>query len=267
MPASADTLIDEALRASFIGWDFSWLEGRARESEPDWDYEAIVRSALDDARSVLDIDTGGGEFLARVIRSGRFAVATEGYGPNVTVAHDRLAAIGVPVVHTESAPDNVDQTTTNPAEAGSALPFRDEAFDLVIDRHSSYWPGEVRRVLVSGGRFVTQQRGDAGISGVELRALFGRPHDARPPFDLSFARDQLDHAGFDLVRSNEADTPTVFYDLAALVYYLRAIPWAVEGFDPLGADRQALERIHERIIDNGELSVCGSHMLLDARAR
>jgi hypothetical protein len=47
---------------------------------------------------------------------------------------------GVHVVGTESAPDNVDQTDATPADTSSHLPFRDQTFDVVLDRHSSYWP-------------------------------------------------------------------------------------------------------------------------------
>ncbi len=57
-----------------------------------------------------------------------------------------------------------------------------------------------------------------------------------------------------------------FHDLAAVVYYLRMVPWAVENFDP-GGDRDTLEDIHRLITDAGALQVRGSHMLLDARTR
>ena len=171
----------------------------------------------------------------------------------------RLAAVGVPVVHAESAPDNVDQTRevrTVP------VPFRSEAFDVVLNRHSSYWPSEVARLLKPRGRFLTQQRSDHGDTGANWARLFDRPNAERP-FDADFAVRQLRDAGFDIVRTDVATTPISFYDLAAVIYYLRMVPWAVDGFDPM-KDRAHLVRIAEGIEANGELAVGGSTMLVEA---
>ncbi len=262
--ATADELIADALGAPVRGWDFSWLGGRAGETRPPWDYAAIVREAAASSRRMLDIDTGGGEFLARLAPFPGSVVATEGYAPNVGVARERLAPLGIHVVETGSAPDNVEQGATSPATSSSELPFAAEVFDLVIDRHSSYWPSEVLRVLREGGRFVTQQRSEAGSGGTAWEDLFGRPPHPHRRFDRAFALAQLEEAGFDVTRAEEADTPMTFHDLGAVVYYLRIVPWAVERFDPVG-DRDALDRIQTLITDTGALQVRGSHMLLDAR--
>jgi len=266
VPATAADLIDEALRAPFTGWDFSWLAGRMREMTPPWDYAEEVRAAARHARRLLDVDTGGGEVLARIVSPETFVVATEGHPPNVTVARNRLGPLGIGVVHATSAPDNVEQDGSSPLELGSSLPFRDRAFELVVDRHSSYWPGEIHRVLRAGGRFLTQQRSEAGTVGEAWSHLFDRPEDRRPRFDLSFAVRQLRAAGFHIDRAEEADTPTVFFDTAAVVYYLKAVPWAVDAFDPSGRDRIALERIHDRLVTEGQLVLRGSSLMIDARA-
>lgn len=259
---SPDELIDEAIRAPFRGWDFSSLRGRARESTPPWDYGALVRQAARGVRRLLDLDTGGGEFLARLLPLGGFVAATEGHGPNVSAAAGLLRGRGAALVCTASAPDNVDQAGTDPGSSGSALPFRDGSFDLVIDRHSSYWPGEVWRVLRPGGRFLTQQRGQWGSSGADWAELFGRAAP-RPPFDAATAAGRLREAGFAVDVARDADTPTTFHDLAAVVYYLRAIPWVVDGFDPV-RDRDALDRIHAIILNEGRLVARGSCTLVDA---
>jgi SAM-dependent methyltransferase len=263
---TSDELIAEALGASIRGWDFSWLEGRAQETRPPWDYPAIVREAAASSRRMLDVDTGGGEFLARLAPFPGQVVATEGYAPNVAVAHERLGPLGIPVVETASAPDNVDQGEMSPETSRSGLPFASAAFDVVIDRHSSYWPSEIDRVLCPDGRFVTQQWSEAGTVGTAWEDLFGRPAHSHRRFDRTFAAAQLADAGFDVTRAEETDTPMNFQDLGAVVYYLRIVPWAVDGFDPIG-DRDTLERIHRLIMDEGSLRIRGSHMLLDARAR
>jgi SAM-dependent methyltransferase len=252
--------IDEAYAAPLEGWDFSWLESRAREIQPPWNYGRLVAEAARTAGRVLDIDTGGGEFLSRLAPFEAFVVATEGYVPNVDVAARTLARVGIPIVQIESAPDNVDQEGADPVS--SRLPFALGAFDLVIDRHSSYWPSEVRRVLRPGGRFLTQQRSDAGVSGEAWEHLFDRPSPL-PVFDSSFAADQLRRAGFEITDAEDADTPIVFTDLPGLIYYLRLVPWAVEGFDP-GGDLEGLRTAAGMIATDGELRIRGSCMLLDA---
>jgi SAM-dependent methyltransferase len=262
---TVEELIAEGLEAPVRGWDFSWLNGRAEETRPPWDYPAIVREVASSSRRMLDVDTGGGEFLSRLAPFPGSVVATEGYAPNLAVANERLGPLGIPVVEAVSAPDNVDQGETSPETSRSGLPFAADAFDLVIDRHASYWPSEIHRVLRDGGRFVTQQRSEAGTGGTAWEDLFARPPHAHRRFDKTFAVGQLTEAGFDVARAEEADTPVTFHDLSAVVFYLRIVPWAVDGFDPFG-DRETLDRIHQLIRDEGSLRIAGSHMLLHARA-
>ena len=266
MSSSVSAAVERAFAAPIEGWDFSWLRGRAHETPPPWDFHDLVRTAIAGSRMTLDIDTGGGEFLEQVGPRRGSVVATEGHPPNVSVAGRRLAPLGIPVVHARSAPDNVDQAGTSPDRDGSALPFQSGTFDVAIDRHSSYWPEEVHRVLRSGGRFLTQQRSEAGSDGEAWEALFGRPFQPGPRFDLEFASRQLKEVGFEIEGAEEADTPMVFRDLEGVVYYLRFVPWAVEGFHPV-ADRAALEGIQQRLEEDGHLRVRGSHLLIDAVTR
>jgi len=266
MSRSVASQIEEAFRAPVHGWDFSWLDGRAQETRPPWDYMALARSAVLHSDRALDIDTGGGEFLERLRAPHSDLVATEGYGPNVAVAAERLALLRIPVVHAASAPDNADQGDGDPWANGSPLPFSDSAFDLVSSRHSSYWPSEVSRVLKPGGRFLTQQRSEAGREGEAWEDVFQRPTHPHARFDLAFASQQLREHGFHIVRAEEADTPMLFMDLAGVVFYLRLVPWAVENFDP-NDDLEALELVQRRLMAEGVLRIRGSHMLLDCMKR
>jgi SAM-dependent methyltransferase len=259
--SDVDGLIDDAIRAPFSGWNFSWLDGRVRERTPPWDYAAEAAGLLSGARRSLDIDTGGGEVLARLAAAPGLVAATEGYRPNIEVAAGTLTPLGVHVVGAESAPDNVDQAAVAPSSTGSHLPFTDRVFDVVLDRHSSYWPGEVARVLHPGGTFLTQQR---GVGGHELLETFGRPSSPTLDFDLAFALRQLETTGLEIIRAEEAATPSTFLDVGALVYFLRAVPWVVPDFD-VERDREALRAIHAIIGRNGGFDVAGSHMLIAAR--
>lgn len=62
--ARFNQLIKEALKQPFSGWDFSYIRDRWQASPAPWDYETIVRGHLADTTSLLDMGTGGGEFLA-----------------------------------------------------------------------------------------------------------------------------------------------------------------------------------------------------------
>ena len=147
MTDNFDTLVNEAERKAreMQGWDFSYLEGRRHEDSPTWDYADIVSSMLDGVSDMLDMDTGGGEVLLNVRERARVwpdrVIAAEGYKPNVAVAAGNLKAIGAEVIECNSAAE---------------LPFEDESFDLVINRHGAYSVPEVKRILRPGGIFATQ---------------------------------------------------------------------------------------------------------------
>jgi hypothetical protein len=116
-------------------------------------------------------------------------------------------------------------------------------------------------VLRPGGTYLTQQRGDGDD---DLRRLFGRPITAASDFDLAFALAQLENASFDIVRAEDSEAVVGFFDVGALVYYLRAIPWIVPDFD-IDADRAALHRIHDMIEAEGSFGVGSYRFLIEAR--
>src|SRR5439155_16468313 len=162
-----DAMLDQAERQPFVGWDFRWLRGRLESQPLPWDYSASVVEHARSSPGLLDLGTGGGEWVAELASRPPRRVATEAWGPNVAIASARLRPLGVDVVQVAPARDN----TGKPVEgAASPLPFPDEAFHLVVDRHESFDVGEVARILVPGGWFITQQV-DAG-NDREARALF-----------------------------------------------------------------------------------------------
>ena len=90
--------------------------------------------------SLLDIGTGGGEFLSSLAPLPKIVYATEGYEPNIPIARKRLEPLGVKVYKVDS-----DEN----------LPF-DNSFDLVINRHDRILKKRYIEYL-KGGIFVTQQ--------------------------------------------------------------------------------------------------------------
>ena len=61
-----EQLIAEGESVPVEGWDFSWFEGRATEERPRWGYSRLLAGRMAGAAAGLDIQTGGGEVLARI---------------------------------------------------------------------------------------------------------------------------------------------------------------------------------------------------------
>lgn len=150
-----DDLMDEAERHPTQGWDFSWLGERMATKPLPWDFTHLVAERARSVHDMLDMGTGGGEWLADLPVHPPHTVATEAWAPNVPVARERLRPLGVDVVQVEGAPDNNLQASD---EAGGDLPFEPESFDLITNRHESFLATEVARVLRSGGIFLTASR-------------------------------------------------------------------------------------------------------------
>ena len=131
--------------AKIKGWDFSHIEGKFEQCELPWDFSEIIHRYMHDTDRILDIDTGGGEFLLSLGHPCSLTSATEGYPPNVELCRRKLGELGI------------DFHEMNDY---SAMPFADEQFDVVLDRHGAYDADEVYRVLKHGGYFITQQVGE-----------------------------------------------------------------------------------------------------------
>jgi len=94
-PEKYERLVKAALEADFEGWDFSWLQDKLIEEAPPWDYSEIVRTTLPGVHALLDLGTGGGEFLAGLGPLPEDTHATEAYPPNQAIAQARLRLSGL----------------------------------------------------------------------------------------------------------------------------------------------------------------------------
>ncbi|GAB4123576.1 MAG: class I SAM-dependent methyltransferase [Roseiflexaceae bacterium] len=243
-----EQFVHEGENQPFQGWDFGFLEGRYRETPTPWSYEQIVRDRLATASALLDMGTGGGEFLSSLAPLPSPTFATEGYPPNLPIAEKRLAPLGVTVV----AIGDDDR-----------IPVADQLFDLVINRHESFDAHEVARVLKPGGWFITQQVG--GTDGIELNQALQDVVDlSYGHWDLAFARQQIEQAGLRVERAETAALPSVFTDIGAIVYYLRAAPWQVEGF-AVATHREKLWALHQKIQAEGTFVMHSQRFLVIAQ--
>jgi SAM-dependent methyltransferase len=246
--AEFDRLVNEAWQHEFSGWDFSYVARRMLESPLAWDYRQIVLEKSRGVNSLLDMDTGGGEFLSSLQPLPPFTVATENYPPNVPVAKARLETLGVQVIDTW---------------APVPLPFVDNSFDLVINRHGGYRAAELYRVLKPGKSFVTQQVG--GKNCIRLNEMLQEVPDFEYSYwTLEYAIRELNESGFRVIHQREDYPSLEFVDIGAVVYYLKVISWQVSGFT-IEKYYAKLASIHNLIQENGRFVVAEHRFYIEAQ--
>lgn len=126
---------------SWLGF-FTYLWQIEEENDLPWDYEKIVRQYLKRDLNMMDYDTGG-EFLLSLNHPYSRTAATEGYPPNVELCSEKLLPLGI---------------NFRECQDPSKIPFPDESFDLVINRHGDFDVRELFRLLRQNGLFITEQR-------------------------------------------------------------------------------------------------------------
>ena len=223
--------------AHIHGWDFSHLDGRYAEEDLPWDYREIILNVLQPEMKILDIDTGGGEFLLSLGHPCHNTAATEGFPPNVLLCRDTLSPLGIDF---------------RPWDGKGPLPFDDQSFDMVLDRHGDFDAQEIFRVLKSGGLFITQQVG--AENDRELVDLL-LPESVALPFPeqyLDVTRDKFCQAGFKIIDGQEVFRPIRFYDVGALVWFARIIEWEFPGFSVDRCLKQLME-VQRQIESNGSV--------------
>lgn len=204
----------EAERQPIEGWDFSHLDGRMESGPLPWDYRQIVLERLRPDMRLLDMGTGGGEFLLSLRHPHRLTAVTEGYAPNLALCRERLSPLGIEVMAVGD-----DQS----------LPFPDERFGLIINRHEDFSAEEVYRCLRPGGLFITQQVGGGNNHDLAARLIPGCP-SSFPGHTLANSAHMLVAAGFEILTQMQAFPFVRFFDIAALVYFARIIEWEFPGF-------------------------------------
>ena len=247
-PPTFGELLAEGASVPVEGWDFSWFEGRATEERPPWGYSRLVAQRMATATSALDIQTGGGEVLAQIPHPPPVLAATESWPPNVEIARRNLARLGASVAAVD---DDAD------------LPFPAGSFDLVVSRHpvQTRWD-EIARVLVAGGTFLSQQVGAGSVREL-TDAMMGPqvPSQARSP---RRAADQAEAGGLVVQDLRTAALEMRFFDVAAVVLFLRKVIWIVPGFT-VDRYRPQLAEVHQRIQADGSFTAHSQRFLIEAR--
>jgi SAM-dependent methyltransferase len=246
---SFDELVSEAAAAPIDGWDFSWLDGRATEERPSWGYQRLMSQRLANASAGLDIDTGGGEVLSGAEKFPPTMAATESWPPNAALATKLLHPLGVVVVATRDS---------------ETLPFADGAFDLVTSRHATVvrW-NEVARVLRSGGSYLAQQIGPATMC--ELYEYFLGPQPQKwVELEPVTQTAQAEAAGLQVLQMRMERMRAEFFDIGAVIYFLRKVIWTVPDFS-VERYHDRLHEMHRQIEANGPFVAHSTRLLVEAR--
>lgn len=246
---SFEELVAEAAAAPVEGWDFSWLDGRATEQRPSWGYQRLMSRRLAGASAALDIYTGGGEVLAGVEKFPPTMAATESWPPNAALASKRLQPRGVVVVATGDRPP---------------LPFADGAFDLIVSRHPvTVWWSEIARLLSPGGTYFAQHPGPATVSELVTQVVGPQPQ-LWAQYEPAAQRAAAEAAGLQVMDLRMERLRADFYDIGAVVYFLRKLIWTVPDFraEPYYS---RLRELHEMIAAEGHFVTHPTRVLIEAR--
>jgi SAM-dependent methyltransferase len=229
-----EELVAEGASVPVAGWDFSWFEGRATEERPSWGYARMMAERMTHVTSALDIQTGGGEVLAEIHQAPPLLAATESWPPNLAVAARHLRPLGATVLA---------------VAGGGDLPFAEASFDLVVSRHPTVtrWD-EIARVLVPGGTYLAQDVGAGTVH--ELTDFMMGPQPVSDVRSTERAVVAAEAAGLIVVDLRHESLRTEFYDIGAVVHFLRKVIWIVPGFT-VDLYRERLARLHERIASEG----------------
>lgn len=194
-------------KAGYSSRDLFSPHGRIIEEPLPWNYEKWLRDFLKPGTKLLDMGTGGGEFLLGLRHKPELVSATEGHMPSYLLSQKRMEPLGIKLAYVKD---------------GAPLPFEDESFNLVINRHNCYSLEEVYRILKKGGHFISQQKG--AQDGVQLARRLGLSHSPKDPmFNLENQVSAIGKAGFRVVKSAQAYPSIRFTDTGAICVYAAGI--------------------------------------------
>lgn len=231
-----ETWIDDENKA-FEGWNFSYLEDRWKNDEISWNYRDIIENYIDNNKKLLDMGTGGGEFLLSLNHPYDNTTVTEAWEPNIQLCKERLSPLGVNVV---------------PIIDDSNIPLPDNSFDIIINRHEAYDLSEVFRLLKPNGVFITQQVGTQDCLSL-AKSINSNYTSMYKDFTLDNELKLFVENGFNITYSNEEFPLLSFYDVGAIVYFAKIIQWTFPDFS-VDKNIVQLKELQKTLEENGVIS-------------
>ena len=163
--------------------------------------------------------------------------AIEGYKPNVELCKKVLLPLGIDFKE---------------ADGGEKLPFEDEYFDIITNRHGDYSVSELKRVLKKDGFFITQQVGaENNKELIELLLPENRGFSYSEHY-LSVRQREISEQGFEILESEETFQPIKFFDVGVLVWFAKIIEWEFPNFS-VERHLENLYKMQEIIDKNGKV--------------
>lgn len=218
----------------FKGWDFSYLEGRWEEEKLPWDYKKLIYKYLNKNDKLLDMGTGGGELLLSLQHPHINTSVTEAWEPNLKLCKANLEPLGI---------------TVKQVFGDNKLPFDDNTFDIIINRHEDYDVKEVKRTLKKDGIFITQQVGGKNNKKLSRFLIPDFKSDVLD-FELSKETSKFENLDFSILYENEYFPYLRFFDVGTIVYFAKIIEWEFPGFSVEKCFNQ-LCRLEDEIKKNG----------------
>ena len=215
---------------STIGWDFDKISKRTKVIGKKWDYIEIVKNYINRETVLLDIGTGGGEVLLKIAPFVRRAYGIDCSRNMIITAKKNLA---------KSKVSNVEFKSANARK----LPFRKEYFDVVICRHSEFYPKEVFRVLKPNGVFITQQVGERDKENIKRVFGKGQAFGERAGTLMKKYLRELRKVGFKIIKKDTYNA-IEYYSIEDLKFLLRNTP-IIPGFNSK-RDQKFLEEIERK---------------------
>jgi len=228
--------LKEEKMAHIHGWDFSHIYGRYSEEENlPWDFRTVINKYLKNNMKLLDMETGGGEFLLSLNHPKHNTSAIEGYQPNVELCKKVLLPLGIDFKE---------------ADGDEKLPFENEYFDIITNRHGAYNVTELKRVLKKDGIFITQQVG--AENDRELVEMLLPKYKDLPYAEhyLNIKQQEISEQGVEILESGETFQPIKFFDTGALVWFAKIIEWEFPNFS-VESHLENLYKVQEIIEANG----------------
>jgi len=191
------------------GWDFSQI--KFSSEGPRINYRKVVESYLDKNQKLLDIGTGGGEKFLKFAPKVKEAMGIDTDPKMIETARENLRKSGLPNVKFEVCDSE-------------KLKFRDQEFDVVIDRQTPFNAKEVARVLKPEGVFITQQVSEGDKSNFKEIFQRGQFYGIKLGMLKSKYLIELQEAGMEIIEEKTVNTAEYYRSMDDVIFLLANTP-------------------------------------------
>ena len=124
--------------------------------------------------------------------------------------------------------DAVQLLSKMTVQSEGTLAYNDDSFDVILNKHELFDAKEVSRLLMEDGYFITEQVG--GLNNCELNLWLNVEATEASSWSLRRTVNQLKEAGLTILEAKDDISLTRFYDVGAIVYYLKVTHWQFPDF-------------------------------------